>query len=162
MVAEEKPKAAPITQQQAPAVQQQAPATVKQQEHSAAVVATSKLMGPAVRLLLAEKHLNAKDVRGSGRNGQILKGDILAHVKNGKGQVAPSTTVATKPAQQVAAPKPTTAAYEDVPTTQTRRVIANRLLESKQTIPHFYMNILIRIDRLMQVKNVYQGLTCFV
>ncbi|EFC47929.1 dihydrolipoamide acyltransferase [Naegleria gruberi] len=46
-----------------------------------------------------------------------------------------------------------TAAFNDIETTQIRKIIASRLLESKQNIPHSYYTIQPRIDKLLSIKN---------
>lgn len=54
-----------------------------------------------------------------------------------------------------AAPIATGAAYVDIPVSNTRAVIAKRLLESKVTIPHYYLNVDINIDKLVDVRNKF-------
>ena len=43
--------------------------------------------------------------------------------------------------------------YEDIPNSQIRRITAKRLLESKQTIPHYYLTIDCRVDKLVQLRS---------
>lgn len=43
--------------------------------------------------------------------------------------------------------------YEDIPNSQIRRVTAKRLLESKQTIPHYYLTIDCRVDKLVKLRS---------
>jgi pyruvate dehydrogenase E2 component (dihydrolipoamide acetyltransferase) len=67
---------------------------------------------------------------------------------------APVATPATKPA---AAPVPTkasaiTAPHKLVPHTGMRRVIAKRLTESKQSVPHFYLTMDIELDALLKLR----------
>lgn len=42
--------------------------------------------------------------------------------------------------------------YSDVPNSQIRRITAKRLLESKQTVPHYYLTIDCRVDKLVQLR----------
>src|SRR5262249_57816738 len=42
--------------------------------------------------------------------------------------------------------------YELIPNSQTRKVIAKRLTESKQTVPHFYLTVDCKIDRLLDLR----------
>jgi len=43
--------------------------------------------------------------------------------------------------------------YVDLPNTQIRKVTANRLLQSKQTIPHYYLTVESRVDNLMKLRS---------
>lgn len=62
------------------------------------------------------------------------------------------STAATAPTSQ---PIPTGAAYVDIPTSNTRVVIAKRLLESKVTIPHYYLSVDINIDKLAALRTKF-------
>lgn len=42
--------------------------------------------------------------------------------------------------------------YTDIPNSQIRRITAKRLLESKQTVPHYYLTIDCRVDKLVQLR----------
>ena len=42
--------------------------------------------------------------------------------------------------------------YSDIPNSQIRRITAKRLLESKQTVPHYYLTIDCRVDKLVQLR----------
>ena len=42
--------------------------------------------------------------------------------------------------------------YTDVPNSQIRRITAQRLLESKTTIPHYYLTIDVNADRLVKLR----------
>jgi len=96
---------------------------------------------PAAAKLLAENNLSASAVAGSGKDGRVTKGDVLAAVAGGaKAAVAPSvipTGVPTKALPQVAAP----AGKEDlsgrpeqrVPMSRLRARVAERLLQSQST-----------------------------
>ena len=43
--------------------------------------------------------------------------------------------------------------YEDISNSQIRRITAKRLLESKQTIPHYYLTIDCRVDKLVKLRS---------
>ena len=49
------------------------------------------------------------------------------------------------------------APFEEIPHSRTRQVIAQRLGESKRTIPHFYLEVHCRIDALLRVRDEIQG-----
>ena len=96
-----------------------------------AVVASSMPPAPAASKMLAEINLSADQVDGSGKRGQVLKGDVIAAVN--KGLSAPA---ASEPAK-VAARAPT--AIEDAPReervkmTRLRQTIARRLKDAQNT-----------------------------
>lgn len=61
-----------------------------------------------------------------------------------------------------AAPIQTGAAYIDIPVSSIRGVIAKRLLESKITIPHYYLTVDINVDKVKQTDNLLSHLILFV
>ena len=67
-------------------------------------------------------------------------------------KAAPTPT----PAPKVAAPATpaTAAAYTDVPTTNMRKIIAQRLSESKQTVPHYYVTVECEMDKVLKLREV--------
>jgi pyruvate dehydrogenase E2 component (dihydrolipoamide acetyltransferase) len=100
---------------------------------------------PLARRMAAQAGLDLGAIQGSGPRGRIVKADIEAALAGGpvpaRATVAP-TAVAPAPG----------AAYTDIPHTNIRKVIAKRLLEAKQTIPHFYLTVDCRIDRLLELR----------
>jgi pyruvate dehydrogenase E2 component (dihydrolipoamide acetyltransferase) len=98
--------------------------------------------GPAVRKLLAESGLDASQLTGTGPHGMLVKGDVLAAMKSGLLPKSKSTPAAASkisaPAKVPAASSPALS-YEDIPTSQIRKIIAKRLVESKSGIPHAYL-----------------------
>lgn len=53
------------------------------------------------------------------------------------------------------APVETGAAYVDIPVSNTRAIIAKRLLESKVTIPHYYLTVDVNVDKLNQLRSKF-------
>lgn len=45
-------------------------------------------------------------------------------------------------------------AFTDIPTTNMRRIIADRLTESKQTVPHYYVTTEINMDKITKLREV--------
>src|SRR5574343_2111965 len=129
---EGKAGAAPAPAAAAPAAAS-APATAP----AAAAPASSSMAGvamPAAAKLMADNHLAAGSVAGSGKDGRVTKGDVLAAVASGSTipTGAPTTALA-----QVAAPAAPVALGERpeqrVPMTRLRARIAERLLQSQAT-----------------------------
>lgn len=83
---------------------------------------------------LAETQALRLEGQGSGAYGSITSKD-LGSMSAGGAASAP-------------APVPTGAAYIDIPVSNTRAIIAKRLLESKVTIPHYYLTVDINVDKV--------------
>lgn len=95
---------------------------------------------PIARKLATELGVDLTRVRGSGPGGRIVKEDVEFAPVGGGGSnlgLLPSTDRLTD---------------ENVPLTGMRRVIAQRLLESKTTVPHFYLNIEVDTEPLMELR----------
>ncbi|RLJ39898.1 2-oxoglutarate dehydrogenase complex dihydrolipoyllysine-residue succinyltransferase [Acidovorax sp. 106] len=111
---------------------------------AAAVTGGSKadVAMPAAAKLLADNNLSVGDVAGSGKDGRVTKGDVLAAVAGGAkpaAVAAPSaipTGVPTKVLPQVAAPAPANLGdrpEQRVPMSRLRARVAERLLQSQST-----------------------------
>jgi pyruvate dehydrogenase E2 component (dihydrolipoamide acetyltransferase) len=111
---------------------------------------------PLARRMAVHAGLDLAAIRGSGPQGRIVKVDIEWAL----GQPADAVPGAA-PAARPAAPaveKPQVLAfaggapYSEKPHSAMRRVIARRLSESKQTVPHFYMSVDCVIDDLLKIR----------
>src|SRR6476661_434536 len=107
---------------------------------------------PIVKRLAAEHGIDLNSIAGSGPGGRIVKDDIMPYVTGAR-----QAPVAAQPAQQVAAPaaapQPAAApAATGAPggvareMSRVRRTTGRRMLESKQTIPHFYVSTVVDMD----------------
>ena len=108
----------------------------------AAAAGTSKadVAMPAAAKLLADNNLSVSAVAGTGKDGRVTKGDVLAAVAGGTKAVAPSaipTGVPTKALPQVAAPSSAQSLgdrpEQRVPMSRLRARVAERLLQSQST-----------------------------
>ena len=93
---------------------------------------------PAVRKLLAEHDLQAGQITGTGKNGRILKEDVLSFLESGASQEAapapvPEAPVAPAPAAPAANLDAGDRPQKRVPMTRIRARISQRLLEATQT-----------------------------
>lgn len=100
---------------------------------------------PIARRLAAAAGLSLEGVRGSGPRGRIIKIDIEALTTSATARVepAPRAPVSASVIQPTAGPIAIPAGigpYEAKPVSSMRRVIARRLAESKQSVPHFYLS----------------------
>jgi pyruvate dehydrogenase E2 component (dihydrolipoamide acetyltransferase) len=105
--------------------------------------------------------LDLATIHGSGPQGRIVKADIDAALARGGTpsqaraplpQQAPPRT--PQPAPQPFAPVTGDPPFTQKPHSQMRRVIARRLTESKQNVPHFYETIDCEIDELLRIRKV--------
>ncbi|KAK4534108.1 hypothetical protein CDCA_CDCA01G0133 [Cyanidium caldarium] len=120
---------------------------------------TPAVYGPAVATLLArhpELDLE-RDIQPTGPKGRILKEDVLRALaaKASAGARAETRRETATAASATAAPTPapdTDTGYTDIPLSQVRRVIAERLLESKRNQPHAYQSISATVDRLTALR----------
>jgi pyruvate dehydrogenase E2 component (dihydrolipoamide acetyltransferase) len=115
---------------------------------------------PLAKRIAAEKGVDLSGVAGSGPNGRIVKADV----EGAKPGAAPA---AAAPAAAPAASAPAAAAApaehkpvwwdESIPheaekLSNIRKTIARRLTESKQTVPHIYLTVDIRLDALLKLR----------
>ena len=116
---------------------------------------------PLARRLAREAGIDLGRVQGTGPHGRVVARDIEA-AKSGKGLRPPGLAA---PAAAAAAPMAVRApsdekiralfepgSYEVVPHDNMRKIIAQRLTESKLTIPHFYLTIDCTLDKLLAAR----------
>ena len=102
-------------------------------------------VSPLARRLAKQRGIDLNTLIGTGPNGRIVKRDIEA----GSAVVVSSPVMA-----QPSTVSPSTLGdYTEVPHSGMRRTIARRLTESKSTIPHFYLSVDCRMDRLMSLRS---------
>ncbi|MBH64635.1 MAG: pyruvate dehydrogenase complex dihydrolipoamide acetyltransferase [Alphaproteobacteria bacterium] len=110
---------------------------------------------PLARRMAEKAGLDLTSIRGTGPRGRIVKADIEAALSGAPVEASvPPAQAAPAPAPVIAAPSPVVATGESqvVPHSNMRKVIARRLLESKQTVPHFYLTVDCEIDRLLAMR----------
>ena len=99
---------------------------------------------PLARRLAAQRGLDLSRLQGSGPGGRIVKIDV---------ERAQAVAPAPAPLAPLAAPAgPGASAFAELPHSSMRRTIARRLTESKSTIPHFYLTVECRMERLLALR----------
>ncbi|MCX7174481.1 MAG: pyruvate dehydrogenase complex dihydrolipoamide acetyltransferase [Proteobacteria bacterium] len=93
---------------------------------------------PLARRLAAANNVDLALLKGSGPNGRVVKLDV-------------ESASARRPTLSAVTPA-SGATYESIPNNGMRRLIAQRLSEAKQTIPHFYLSIDCDIDALLDMR----------
>jgi pyruvate dehydrogenase E2 component (dihydrolipoamide acetyltransferase) len=111
---------------------------------------------PLAKRIAADKGLDLSRIKGSGPNGRIVKADVEA----AKPAAAPPAPGLAPRAAPPAGGQPVFVAPGDtrVPHTAIRKVIARRMLESKQTVPHFYLTVELEIDALLAARQAINAL----
>ncbi|TPX62188.1 dihydrolipoyllysine-residue acetyltransferase [Powellomyces hirtus] len=108
------------------------------------------IASPLAKTLAAEKGIDLGSITGTGPNGRIVKDDVLNYKAPAAGKATSSAASSKAPA---AAPAPG-ATYVDIPLSNVRKVIATRLAESKQQIPHYYLTQEINVDKILKLREV--------
>lgn len=98
---------------------------------------------PLAKRVAADQSLDLARVVGTGPHGRIIMADVEEALLRGS---AGGGKVQRHPVEMV-----------QVPNSQMRKVVAKRLLESKQQIPHFYLSVECEIDAMMQVRQQLNG-----
>jgi len=117
---------------------------------------------PLAKRLAAESGLDLSKISGSGPHGRIVKEDVEHAAKAGTAKPAPQ---APAPAAAPAAKAPAAPQFvvpgeatTKIPHTSIRKVIARRMSESKQTVPHFYLTVDYEIDALLEARKAINAL----
>lgn len=101
-------------------------------------------MSPLAKTILknSKAKVDLTHIQGSGPNGRIIASDVLSALS-----AAPAAASASAPISASGS----SVNYEDVAVTPMRKVISTRLTESKQSIPHYYVNQTCDVDELLKV-----------
>ena len=117
-------------------------------------------VSPLAKRLAKEKGIDIAALKGSGPHGRIVSRDV----ENAKPGAAPAAKPAAAPVAFAAAPSDAAilrnfaeGSYDLVPHDSMRKVIARRLTESKQTIPHFYVSVDVTLDHLLDLRERLNG-----
>ncbi len=98
---------------------------------------------PVARRLALELGVNLNDCRSSGSRGRVCKADVEARAAlNGRASIVPA---ASSPAESAPA-------FEERPLSGMRKTIAARLQQSKQTAPHFRVQVDAQLDALLALR----------
>jgi pyruvate dehydrogenase E2 component (dihydrolipoamide acetyltransferase) len=143
------PTAAPAAPEPAAPAATAAPAPVAAPAEGRIPKANNKQVfaSPLARRIAEQAGLDISSLNGSGPNGRIVKSDVEAAVAGGVPAVTPTGPSAPDPAVVEG-----TGGYTEVPNSGMRKIIASRLLESKQTVPHFYLTVDCQIDALLGMR----------
>lgn len=123
---------------------------------SAPIVKNDALSGkrlfvsPLAKRLAKEKGIDLSRVQGSGPHGRIIKADLEKAPASAPVNKAPTSVTPSIDARALA--DAYGIPYKLQPNSGVRKVIAKRLSESKQTVPHFYLTVDCELDTLLTVR----------
>ncbi|WP_282374912.1 pyruvate dehydrogenase complex dihydrolipoamide acetyltransferase [Pseudomonas sp. PS01302] len=112
-------------------------------EHEAKATTTGRRIfaSPLARRIAMEKGIDLASLKGSGPNGRILKADVES-----------AKPVAAQQASTAAPASSISASFDEIPHSGMRKTIAKRLAESKATVPHFYLSVECRMEKLLALR----------
>lgn len=136
----------PAPEPSAPAATPAVPAPAPAATPAATPAPDRVLISPLAKTILKNSgaDINLSSIKGSGPEGRILGSDVLSAIS-----AKPTTSAPAAPAMTAGASNG--ANFEDVAVTPMRRIISTRLTESKQSIPHYYVNQTCDMDQLLKV-----------
>lgn len=108
------------------------------------------LASPIARILAAERGIPLSSLKGSGPGGRVQKIDVESYANAGGGIAAAQRI--TKIDETYLTPNATV-----IPLSAMRSIIAGRLLESKTTIPHYYLTSKISIQNIAEMRQKLKG-----
>lgn len=102
-------------------------------------------VSPFARKLASERGVDVSSLTGSGPGGRIIASDVIQPIRT-RTYTGPSTDT----------PLPT---YTDVELSGMRRTIAKRLLESKQSIPHYYVQVNVSMEEITRLRKEFNAIS---
>ncbi len=109
---------------------------------------------PLVRKIARENNVNLSQVSGTGLGGRITKQDITAFLERQQAPAAAAPAPSSAPAPRPApAPAPAAIPGDLVPMTQMRKIIAQRMIESRRTSAHVHAMFEVDITRIVRLRN---------
>ena len=107
---------------------------------------------PLARRIAEKKGLELKNFKGSGPHGRIVKADVEAEkvVISAASVALPMVSSATSDSIKLIYQD---REYSEIALDGMRKVIASRLTEAKQTIPHFYLRRSVQLDNLLKIRS---------
>ncbi len=105
---------------------------------------------PLARRSAAEAGIELAKIKGTGPNGRILEIDVIEFTEN-SGDSSEQTPFFEPAAESVEIPSGVP--MEEVPLSTMRKLIARRLQNSKQTVPHFHLTVDIELDQVLALQS---------
>ena len=142
------PAPAPIPAASVPSVPARTPATSSVASAASANGEHRVSATPLARRMAAQAGLDIGTIAGSGPHGRVIKADIDAAL----GDTPKAGATGAAPARRTATVAVASEQDQLVKLSAMRKVIAERMTESKSTVPHFYLSVDCEIDELLKVR----------
>ncbi len=107
---------------------------------------------PLARRMAAQVGIDLATIKGSGPGGRIVKADLEIAGPSSSQPAQDARVPAPAPAVAAAVAAPGDIPAEEIKLSSMRKVIARRLTESKQTVPHIYLTVDCVIDKLLAAR----------
>ncbi len=109
---------------------------------------------PLVRKIARENNVDLSQVQGSGLGGRITKQDIMAFLERPQAKApAPAASAPATPAPAAKPAAPAAIPGDLVPMTQMRKIIAQRMIESRRTSAHVHCMFEVDMTRIVNLRN---------
>lgn len=96
---------------------------------------------PLARKIALEQGIPLAQVKGTGPEGRITKSDVESYKPSAPASSSSSSAASSSKSAPAPAQSSASAEYEDVPASSMRKIIGQRLLESKTQVPHYYVTV---------------------
>ena len=127
-----------------------APVSPQEQEDEEADVRSS----PLVRKLAREHNVDLAQVHGTGTGGRVTKQDILDYVEHrGEDRVLTRTPARPPSVEPASSPAPAAIPGDLVPMSQMRKIIAQRMVESRRASAHVHAMFEVDLTRIVNLRN---------
>ena len=107
---------------------------------------------PLARRIAKSTNVDLANIKGSGPYGRIVKADVQSNNAIAL-EKAPKTQITSSVTSESIKAMYKDREFAEIPLDGMRKVIANRLTEAKQTIPHFYLRKSVNLDKLLIVRS---------
>src|SRR5512136_1672869 len=132
------------------------PAETPKPAPAAPARSTEMPMPPSVRKMAAESGMDVSKVAGTGRHGQVTKGDMMAAIE--RAAAAPTPVAATAVQMRAPSPADDAAREERVHMTRLRQTIARRLKDAQNTAAMLTTFNEVDMSAVMHMRNQYKEL----
>ena len=113
----------------------------KQQSYTISDKNQRVFASPVAKRVAEQNNVDLGNIRGSGPRNRIIKEDVLDFIKSGSFSLTGNNAIRRNSEE-----------YRLSKNNNIRKIIAKKLLEAKQTIPHFYLSLDLRIDKLLELR----------
>jgi pyruvate dehydrogenase E2 component (dihydrolipoamide acetyltransferase) len=107
---------------------------------------------PLARRIASNKGVDLAAVTGTGPKGRVVKADVEGFTPEAAAKAPTAAATSTNAAPAEAKPFTTDIPHSSEKLNNVRKVIARRLTEAKQTVPHIYLTVNIQLDALLKLR----------